>query len=294
MIRSRCRNAVRWSSCLGCPDGILVTVGDVLGISGGDPSFRNDDGSARPQVQSALADFAAGHGTEHAVMTALAGSRLLVPVVAVLADQLEPARSAPPARTGQPGQPAEPEPAGASPGRRATRAEKASEMAMPTLIGVDGRRAVPAFTSLESMNRWQSGARPVPVAARAVWQSACAGSSAVVIDVAGPVPFAVEGARLAALARGEAAPQPYDDPDVHDIVAAVLADQLDVAAFELQPDDSGHDLAIVLVLTSEAAADEGRDTAQLGADIADAVMARLGGRLRRGVAIWLGGDSDAG
>lgn len=217
---------------------------------------------------TALAEFAAGNGTEHAVLLALAGSRLLVPVVAVLADQPESALPAPSVAPG-------------------LGAEKASEMAMPTLIGLDGRRAVPAFTSLESMSRWQSDARPVPVAALAVWQSACADSSAVVIDVAGPVPFAVEGARLAALARGEAAPRPFEDPDIHEIVADVLADQLDVAFFELEPDDSGRDLAIVLVLTKQAA-DEGTDAAQMGGEIADAVMARLGGRLRQGVAIWLG------
>jgi len=243
-------------------------------ITGGDPSLRNDDGSAHPGVAAALADFAAGQGTEHAVMTALAASRLLVPVIAVLADQLEPGRSATQGEQDEQGE----------------QGEKASEMAMPTLIGVDGRRAIPAFTSLESLSRWQSDARPVPVASLAVWQSACADSVAVMIDVAGPVPFAVEGARLGALARGEAAPQPFADPDVQEIVAAVLASQLHVASFELQPDDGGHDLAIVLVLTAEAdsEADSEGDVAQLGAEIAGAVMARLGGRLRRGVAVWLG------
>jgi SseB protein N-terminal domain len=263
-------------ACRGGPRDAFITVVGMLDISGGDPSFRNDDGSAYLGVNAALADFAAGRGTEYAVMTALAASRLLVPVVAVLADQIEPAR------------PRSAEPAAV---RSAIQGEKASEMAMPTLIGVDGRRAVPAFTSLESMSRWQSDARPVPVTALAVWQSACADSSAVVIDVAGPVPFAVEGARLAALARGEAPPRPFADPDVQETVAAVLAGQLDVASFELQPDDGRHDLAIVLVLTPGA--DGERDVAQLGAEVADAVMARLGGRLRRGVAIWLGDHPDA-
>jgi hypothetical protein len=261
-----------------CPGDAFITVDDVLGISGGDPSFRNDDGSARPEVAAALADFAAGRGSEHAVITALASSRLLVPIVAVLADELE-------------SDDLESDDLG--PARPPIKGEKASEMAMPTLIGLDGRRAVPAFTSLESMSRWQSRARPVPVAAGAVWQSARADSCAVVIDVAGPVPFAIEGARLAALARGEAIPLPFEDPDVHEIVAAVLASRLDVASFELQPDDTGHDLAIVLVLGREGADTGGPDAAQLGASIADAVMARLGGRLRRGVAIWLGSHSDA-
>ncbi len=255
----------------------------MLSISGGDPSYRNDDGSAASHIVTALAQFAAGRASEHAVLTALASSRLLVPVVAILADQLDP-----PSQSGAPAfSPVDPGPA-KSASANPIRNEKASDMAMPTLIGLDGRRALPAFTSLDSLRQWQSDARPVPVSALAVWQSACAESSAVVIDVAGPVPFAVEGARLGALARGEVAPQPFDDPDVHEIVAQVLSNQLDVASFELQPDDSGRDLAIVLVLTEDAAADGGHDAARLGGEIIDAVMARLGGRLRRGVAIWLG------
>jgi hypothetical protein len=238
----------------------------VLGISGGDPAFRSDDGSAPTEVTTALTEFAAGRGSEQSVLAALASNRLLVPVVAVLAEVLEGGETA-------------------SGAKKASEGEKASEMAMPTLIGLDGRRAVPAFTSLESMSRWQSEARPVPVAAMAVWQAACADSAAVVVDVAEPVPFAIEGARLAALARGERAPEPYHDPDVHEIVAAVLAGQLDVAAFDLQPGEDGQDLAIVLSLTGETSAEA---VAAIGAQVAEAVQTRLGGRFRRGIAIWLG------
>jgi hypothetical protein len=78
-------------------------------------------------------------------------------------------------------------------------------MAMPTLIGFDGRRAIPAFTCVESMRAWQANARPLPVPASRVWEAAVADACAVVIDVAGPVPLAVEGARLTSLASGEAA-----------------------------------------------------------------------------------------
>lgn len=236
----------------------------MLGISGGDPAFRNDDGSARPEVVAALTDFASGRGSEQAVLAALASCRLLVPVVAVLAEDVDLAGTEL---------------------RAALRGEKASDMAMPTLIGLDGRRAVPAFTSLQSMSRWQTDARPVPVAALSVWQTACADSAAVVIDVAGPVPLAVEGARLAALARGEEAPEPFRDPDVHEIVAAILANQLDVASFDLQPGDGDQDLAIVLTLTDDASP---AAVARIGAELAEAVQARLGARFRRGIAIWLG------
>ncbi len=246
----------------------------VLGISGSDPSFRDDDGSADPGVAAVLGGFAAGRASEHAALTALAGSRLLVPVVAVVAEQVR--------LEGKHGSGGEP--------RREhgdhESGEKASEMAMPTLIGLDGRRAIPAFTCLDAMRRWQREARPVPVAARHVWQVADGDSCAVVIDVAGPVPFAVEGSRLAALARGEAAPQPFADPDVHEIVADVLAEQLDVASFELRRPDADRDLEIALTLTPGQA---GRDVTELATEVGNAIMARLGSRFRRGVAIWLGG-----
>ncbi len=246
----------------------------VLGISGSDPSFRDDDGSAEPEVTSALRAFAAGQGTEKDVLTALAGSRLLVPVVAVLPDGTDAAER--PEATDGAG------PAQAGQGEKAS--EKASEMALPVLIGLDGRRAIPAFTSQDSMRRWQADARPVPAAARQVWQAATGDACAVVIDVAGPVPLAVEGARLAALARGAAVPAPYADPDVHEVVSDVLAGQLDIAAFELRPGDDERDLVISLTLAPGSA---GGDVAGLATDVGNAVISRLGGRLRRGVAVWL-------
>ncbi len=170
-------------------------VGAVLGISGPDPAFRDDNGGADAGVTKALEAFAAGAGSERAVLTALAASRLLVPVVAVRAGQIE-----------EPGAGRGEQEAATRPGPAGPAGEKATDMAMPTLIGLDGRRAIPAFTCMDSMRAWQPDARPLPVAAGRVWQAAAADSCAVVVDVAGPVPLAVEGARLAALARGEAAP----------------------------------------------------------------------------------------
>jgi hypothetical protein len=138
---------------------------------------------------------------------------------------------------------------------------------------------------MDSMRAWQPDARPLPVAAGRVWQAAAADSCAVVVDVAGPVPLAVEGARLAALARGEAAPTPCTDADVHEVVSDVLAGQLAVAGFELRPGGADDDLVIALTLSAEGTS---RDAAELAAGVGRAVMERLGGRLRRGVAIWLG------
>ncbi len=134
-------------------------------------------------MAAALAAYAAGAATEHAVLTAVAASRLLVPVVAVLAE------------------------AGAD------GTEKETEMALPTLIGNDGRKAVIAFTGTETVRRWRADARPVPVPAPRLWPAVAAEQAdAVVIDVAGPVPLVVEGARLRALASGGAAAAPARGP----------------------------------------------------------------------------------
>jgi hypothetical protein len=163
-------------------------------------------------------------------------------------------------------------------------------MAMPTLIGLDGRRAIPVFTCIESMRAWQAEARPVPVPASRVWQAATAESCAVMIDVAGPVPIAIEGVRLDALARGESAPAPCSDADVHQVVSDVLAAQPAVAGFELRPGGAEYDLVIALTLSGEPA---GHDITDLATGIGNAVTERLGGRLRRGIAIWLGGAGTA-
>lgn len=248
----------------------------MRGINGPDPAFRDDHGSAEAEVSRGLQKFAAGHGSEKEVLTALARSRLLVPIVAVLAEQAH-----------------EPGADGLAADDSKTdivKAEKASEMAMPTLIGRDGRNAIPVFTCMESMRAWQQDARPVPMPARRVWESAVADRCAVIVDVAGPVPLAVEGARLAALARGEAAPAPCSDADVRDAVCDALAGQDPVTGFELRPGGEDHDLVIALMISGER---PGRDVTDLAAAIGTAVMERLGGRLRRGIAIRLGGDGAA-
>jgi len=248
--------------------------------------FRDDDGAADVRATAALRAFAAAEGSEHAALTALAGIRLLVPVVAALVpDEAAPggAASDGPASGGAA--------ADGPDARHPAGGEKASEMALPTLVGRDGRRAIPAFTSLDALARWQPSARPIPAAATLVWRAAVEDSCAVVIDVAGPVPLAVEGARLAALASGTPVPLPHEDPDLRDAAAAVVAESaaaaglsLDRGGFAIRPGVQGGDLLI------ELAAPAGLDQAAaeaFAARVGSALLERLGPRLRRGIAIAL-------
>ncbi len=137
--------------------------------------FSGDTGAPDPALAGALAAFAADETPERSaqVYAALLSCRLVVGVEAVLVEA------------------------------DASGADKESEMALATLVGRDGRHALPAFTGTEALARWRADARPVPVPAlQAIGWALEQGFPAMVVDAAGPVPFVVEGAALRDLAAG--------------------------------------------------------------------------------------------
>jgi hypothetical protein len=143
-----------------------------------DPGFAGDDGTVAPEVTAALAAYDVDPDRGHAAALAvLQHARLLVPVVAVLGE-------------------VEVDDAGLA-------HDKSSDMATVLMKGRDGRMALLAFTGTDSMRRWDPASRPVPVstgdAARAAVHD---GAEALLVDVAGPVLFVVEGDDLRALAEG--------------------------------------------------------------------------------------------
>lgn len=140
----------------------------------------SDVGAPHPPLTAALAAWSADPtpAAEARVHSALLDARLLVPVVAALlpGDDPEPGRPAP---------------------------EAAAQMSLPTILGRDGGVALPAFTSLDSLNRWRAEARPVPVSGADVCRAVLTeGCSALLLDAAGPVSFVLEGQPLADLAAG--------------------------------------------------------------------------------------------
>jgi hypothetical protein len=142
-----------------------------------DPGFAGDDGASDPQLRAALAAYAADATLQLEVFVALQGTRVLVPVVAVLGES-------------------EVDESGLE-------HDKSSDMATALLTGRDGRRALLGFTGLDTLAAWRPDARPVPVSAVLAARSALQeGAAALVIDVAGPTTYAVEGALLEGLARG--------------------------------------------------------------------------------------------
>lgn len=143
-----------------------------------DPGFADDDGSADPSVTAALAAYDADPGSRRtAALAALQDSRVLVPVLAVLGE--------------------------VEYDEKGLAHDKTSDMATVLLTGRDGRTALLAFTSSSALQAWNPEARPVAVELRKAALSAIQdGADALLVDVAGPVLFAVEGDELQALAEG--------------------------------------------------------------------------------------------
>ncbi|MFJ8595936.1 SseB family protein [Streptomyces sp. NPDC093598] len=212
-----------------------------------DSGFSDDDGSADPRLSAALAAWSADRGALGPVLDALKGARLLVPVVAVLGEAEE--------------------------DERGLRREKTSDMAVPTLKA-GNRTALPAFTSTESLARWDPAARPVAVPLHQALQAAAhEKADTIVLDMAGPVPFELTGPALLALAEGRATTDPLADPAVVEAVRDAVAAEPAVLRAHLGPGQADGTLALVLD-PSAAPAEAARSVARrIAAD--ETLRARL-------------------
>jgi SseB protein N-terminal domain len=199
-----------------------------------DPGFPDDDGSADARLAAALAGYAEDPAAEPAVLAALPGVRLFVPVVAMLGEAEE--------------GPSEARPGVALKAGGGLRREKTSEMAVPTIQAPDARRALPAFTSTETLARWRPDARPVAVRlARALRAVAHEKADTLLIDLAGPAPYALAGPALRALAHGRAGADPLADPTIRRAVwDAVAAEPGVVRAYLTRADTADGTLGLVL------------------------------------------------
>jgi hypothetical protein len=143
-----------------------------------DPGFAGDMGEADASLRRALDDYERGAGDDDGVLAALASARLIVPVTAV--------------------------PAETAVGPDGLEHDKQVDMALPVMVGTDGRRALPAFTSLETMAAWDPAARPVPVETRRAALGAIAEHcDFLVVDPAGPVSWVADRAQVESLAAGD-------------------------------------------------------------------------------------------
>ncbi|MDZ5663433.1 SseB family protein [Nocardioides sp. S-58] len=142
-----------------------------------DPGFADDHGAVDPGLRRLLVDHLEGRASSGTVLAALQDARLLVPVVAVLGEVEH--------------------------DEQGLAHDKSSDMAAVLVRAGDGSLGLLAFTSIETMARWDPSARPVPVtAATAATAAVQDGAEALLVDLAGPATYVVDGDDLTRLAAG--------------------------------------------------------------------------------------------
>ena len=207
--------------------------------------FAGDDGAADPRLTTALT---AGVADDQVVVRAIASARLLVPIVAVQGS--EPASN------------------------------QASDMALVTLTGPDGRRALPVFSSIASLAAWDATARPVPVhAGRAAVSAVAEGCDLMVLDPAGPVTYVVSRPALWALGAGRDWCPAHEDEEVLAEFGRAVAAEPDVVTICAAPGQSAQ-LQVTLMVREGLAAEQVRAVAQRVADAlqaSDVVRERVDG-----------------
>lgn len=132
-----------------------------------EPQFPDDDGLTDPLLAPALGDDAF-------MLQALGESRVFVPIIPLL-------------------------------GETPADGDKNAEMAAVLMTGADGRTALLAFTSVETMAVWDPQARPVPVLGRDAARATLAeDATALLLDLGSPSFSVIETADVEHLAAGHA------------------------------------------------------------------------------------------
>nr|WP_297422632.1 SseB family protein [uncultured Actinotalea sp.] len=189
-------------------------------------AFAGDDGSADPALDAALAGLRDGRTVLPDVVAALAGARVLVPVLAEVEASATTASG--------------------------LHVDKEASTGVVALATPDGRTALPVFTSTTSLAAWRADARPVPAEGpRAAAAALQEGWEVLVVDPGGPVTVLVPRTAVRALALGERwRPAVVDGAVVEEVRAAVavaLEQVPQVRAADAVPGDRA-EVAVVVAL----------------------------------------------
>lgn len=163
--------------------------------------FAGDDGSCEPALAAALEAYASGGRTAdlERVVAVLASARVLVPIIAELDV--------------------------AGRGEHGQDVDKEASAGVVALEAPDGRKALPVFSSVETMTRWRADARPVPsYATRAALSAVQEGWALVVLDPGGPTTVLVPRPAVWALAQGRTWEPAVRDGVVDEAVRAAVRD----------------------------------------------------------------------
>ena len=211
--------------------------------------FDGDVGAADSHLLAALDD----PQDETALMRAVAGARLLIPIVVSR------------------GTPAEVDESGEVLVEQSTEKsmEKSTDMAVLTLTSPDGQRAFPVFSSVAALSAWDTTARPSPVTSSGAAQAAVfERCDVMVLDLGSRHERVLRPSMVWALAQQRDWLPAHTDPFVAQALSRATADEEDVVDCAGESDPTAGILRVVLSLRS------GLDAAQV------AVLAtRIGERI---------------
>jgi hypothetical protein len=227
-------------------------TGDSAGVPWAGRSFQQnpnsgDDGSADPALLDALIRFRAGDGSQVEVIEAFRSARVLVPLVAEKGDE--------------------------GVGPTGLKVDKTQELSIVTVAAPDGRRVQPAFSSVDTMRRWDPAARPIPVeAVRVALSASSEETDLIVLDPASDTEFVLRRPAVWAIAQAQPWEPSFLSPEVFTALRESIGHELAVIDVAVAPGDpdarmQGPELIVTLELI------DGLDRETL-----DAVLARLAQR----------------
>lgn len=193
--------------------------------------FAGDDGKTDPKLAKALEldEFAP---RLEAIVEVLPEARVLVPVLA----HEHPGRTAD----------------GGVVNHASMDKDPCKAAAMLAVEAPDGRAAMPIFSSVEALVRWNPKARPVPVHPQNAAIAAVAEADGLlVLDAASERPMLLGRPAVNALATGEDWTAPWRDDELPTVVARALAGIEGLRGLQIMPGRKA-ETAIVLAVDGEA------------------------------------------
>lgn len=226
--------------------------GDSAGVPWEGRSFQSnphaaDDGSADPGLLAALTRFRSGEGSQTEVIDAFRPARVLVPLIAEKGEE------------------------GIAPSGLAV--DKTQELSIVTVAAPDGRRVQPVFSSVQTMQKWDATARPIPVeAVRVALAASSEETDLIVLDPASETEFVFRRPAVWAIAQGQPWEPSYLSPEVFTALQQSVAHELAVIDVHVSAGDPnarmrGPELIVTLELIDG-----------LERETLDAVLSRLAQR----------------
>jgi hypothetical protein len=192
--------------------------------------FSGDNGLADQKLLEAIANFQTGVVGLEKVYEVFASARFLIPLVAELGE------------TGV--------------GAHGQQVDKSADLSIVTVLTPDNQKALPVFSSVAAMTKWNPDARPVPNDGRKVCLAAASeGNTRVVLDPLSETELIIRRPAIAAIAQGLDWLPPERNPEVVELINLNVEQIPEVESFTLVCGDPtarlrGQELLLVVYLQS--------------------------------------------